>query len=172
MDVEKCQLRRYPAGVLAKAAGPVERIDDSVRRVVEKMTDVMIAAGGVGLAGPQIGVPLRIFIVSLDSSREAVRAYINPDVSPEGELEPSEEGCLSVPGVSAKVRRYSRCRVTATGLDGKRFSETAEGLHARVLQHEADHIDGITIVSRMGEAARIAHRRRLRKLVEAYDGRD
>jgi len=168
MEVEKYNLVQYPAEVLASVAEPVEKIDDSIRRLIAKMTDIMIETKGVGLAGPQIGAPLRIFIVSLDSSREGVKVYINPTVTVEGAVDSSVEGCLSVPGVSAKVRRFSRCSVTATDLDGKRFHEKAEGLLARALQHEADHLDGMTIVSRMGEAAKIAHRKQLRKLAEAH----
>ena len=72
---------------------------------------------------------------------------------------------MSVPGVNTKIRRYTKCKVTATDLDGNEFTEDAEGLYARCLQHENDHIEGITIVNRMGPAARIAHRRQLKKLM-------
>jgi peptide deformylase len=154
---------------LGRAARPIEEIDDSVRRLVEKMTDIMLENKGVGLAGPQAGVPLRIFIISLDGSREAVKVYINPTVTPTtDELLPIEEGCLSVPGVYTRIRRYKMCTVTATGLDDKEFTEQAEGLHARALQHEYDHIEGLTIVDRMGQTARIAHRRKLKKLREEH----
>lgn len=171
VDVEKCQLTRYPARVLAGRAQPVEKIDDNVRKFVEKMTDIMLKHKGVGLAAPQAGVPLRLFIISLDGTRENVRVYINPTVTPSGELDSREEGCLSVPGVYTKMRRHGKCKVTATDLDGNEFSEQAEGLHARALQHESDHIEGITIADRMGQAARIAHRRQLKKLTEEYKAR-
>jgi peptide deformylase len=167
-DVEKCRMTHYPAEVLAGRARAVEKIDDNIRRLVEKMKDTMIANKGVGLAAPQVGVPLRVFIISLDASRQAVRVYINPTVTPTtDELEPTEEGCLSVPGVYAKIRRFKTCAVTATDLDGHEFTEAGDGLYARVLQHEYDHIEGLTIVNRMGQAAMIAHRRQLKKLREA-----
>ncbi|MHC4482667.1 MAG: peptide deformylase [Planctomycetota bacterium] len=169
VDVEKCRITHYPAEVLASRARPVEKIDDNIRRLVEKMTDIMLENKGVGLAGPQAGVPLRIFIISLDASRENVKVYMNPTVTPTtDQLQPMEEGCLSVPGVQTRIRRYQKCTVTATDLDGNRFTEEAEGLYARALQHEYDHIEGLTIVNRMGQAAKIAHRKQLKKLGEEH----
>lgn len=82
-----------------------------------------------------------------------------------------EEGCLSVPGVWTKVRRYKRAIVTATDLDGQEFTEEAEGMYARCLLHEYDHIEGMTIVNRMGSAAKIAHRRQLKKLAQEQEGK-
>ena len=166
-DVEKCRITHYPAEVLAGRAKCIDKIDESIRNLVEKMTNIMIENKGIGLAGPQAGVVLRIFIISLDGSREAVRAYINPTVTPKGDdMQQMDEGCLSVPGVCTKIRRYAKCSVTATGLDGKKFTEDAEGLYARALQHEYDHIEGLTIVNRMGQAAKIVHRKQLKKLSE------
>lgn len=171
IDVEKCRITHYPEPVLGKAAAPVERIDDTIRRLVEKMTDIMIENKGMGLAAPQAGVGLRLFIISMDGSREQVRAYINPTVTPAGDLEESGEGCLSVPGIYPKVRRYKRATVTATDLDGREFTEEAEGLYARCLQHESDHLDGMTIVNRMGAAAKIANRRPIKKLLDKYESK-
>jgi peptide deformylase len=166
IDVQKCRITHYPAEVLAGRAKPVEKIDDNIRQLVHKMTDIMVENKGVGLAAPQAGVPLRLFIISLSGKRENVRVYINPDITPSGELDAIEEGCLSVPGVHTKIRRYKKCTVTATDLDGKEFTEEGEGLYARALQHEFDHIEGTTIVNRMGQVAKIAHRRQLKKLEE------
>jgi len=171
IDIEKCQLTHYPADVLAGPAEPVEEIDDNIRRLVEKMIDVMFRNKGVGLAAPQIGVSLRLFIISLDGNRETVKVYINPTVTPTGDLDTLDEGCLSVPNIYTKIRRYKKCKVTATDLDGKEFTDEAEGLYARALQHENDHINGLTIVSRMGQAAKIAHRRQLKKLRQEYERR-
>lgn len=166
IDIDNCRITHYPAQVLARRAQPVERIDDGIRRLVEKMTDIMLENKGVGLAAPQAGVPLRLFIMSLTGAREDVRVYINPTVTAAGDVDSTEEGCLSVPGVFAKIRRCRRCKVNATGLDGTQFTEEAEGLHARVLQHEYDHIEGTTIVSRMGQTGRIAHRKQLKRLAQ------
>ena len=171
IDIDKCGLTHYPAGVLAKAASPVEEIDDNIHQLVEKMTDVMLKNKGVGLAAPQIGVPLRLFIISLSGTKETVKVYVNPTVTLTGDLDAVEEGCLSVPNVYTKIRRYKRCTVTATGLDGVEFTEEADGLFARALQHENDHINGITIVNRMGQAAGIVHRRQLKKLRKEHEQR-
>jgi peptide deformylase len=168
IDFEKCRITRYPAKVLAQRAEPVEKIDDDVRRLVDKMIDIMLERKGVGLAAPQAGVPLRLFIISLDGSREKVKVFINPTVTPDGELGAIDEGCLSVPGIYTKIRRYKKCRVTATDLDGNEFTDEGEGLYARALQHEYDHIEGVTIVNRMTQVARIAHRKQLKKLEEQH----
>ena len=168
IDIQRCRITHYPAEVLAKAAEPVEKIDDNIRRLAEKMTEIMLERKGIGLAAPQAGVPLRIFIISLDGTRENVRVYINPTVTPAGESSLIEEGCLSVPGVRTNIRRYAKCTVTATDLDGNEFTEQAEGLYARALQHEYDHMQGITIVSRMGYTAKIAHRKQLKRLKEEH----
>jgi len=171
IDVDKCRITYYPATVLRGRAAPVEKIDENIRRLVDKMADILVDKKGIGLAAPQAGVPLRLFIVALSGKREDVRAYINPTVTPHGDLDEAEEGCLSVPGIWAKIRRYKKATVTATDLDGRQFTEDAEGLYARCLQHEYDHIEGTVIVNRMGEAARIAHRRQLKKLVDEQEGK-
>ena len=169
IDIDKCCITHYPAKVLSKAAEPVEKVDDNIRQLVEKMTEIMFENKGIGLAAPQAGVDLQIFIISLDGTRENLQVFINPIVTPLGELEAMEEGCLSVPGVNTTIRRYKECKVTATNLDGEEFFGEAKGLYARCLQHENDHIKGITIADKMGAAARIVHRRHLKKLEKEND---
>jgi peptide deformylase len=166
VDVDKCKITHYPAQVLGKPAEPVQEINENIRALVDKMTDIMFANKGMGLAAPQAGVGLRLFIISPDGTRENVRAYINPTVTPYGDMEEKEEGCLSVPGVWTKIRRYKQAKVTATDLDGNEFAEEADGIYARCLQHESDHLEGMTVVNRMKQAAKIANRRQLKKLVD------
>jgi len=166
IDIDKCRITHYPADVLAGRAQPVEEIDDNIRRLVDKMFEIMQKNKGVGLAAPQAGVSLRLFMISLDGSREKLKVYINPIITPEGPLTEFDEGCLSVPGIYTKIRRYKKCKVTATDLDGNEFTEEGEGLYARALQHEHDHLEGMTIVNRMSNVARIAHRKQLKKLLE------
>src|SRR4030042_1036941 len=169
IDIENCHITQYPAGVLGRRAEPVDQIDDNIRQLVDKMTDIMLKNKGVGLAAPQAGVSLRLFIISIDGTREKVKAYVNPTIIPVGELEGIDEGCLSVPGIYTKIRRYKQCEVTATDLDGNEFTDQAEGLYARALQHEYDHIEGITIVNRMGQPARIGHRKQIKKLEDHHE---
>jgi peptide deformylase len=169
IDIENCHITHIPAKVLAEPAKPVEKIDEPIRKLVDKMADIMVEYKGVGLAGPQAGVPLRIFIISLDGQKENVRAFINPTVVCDGKTVTNEEGCLSVPGVFTRIRRYKKCTVTATGLDGKVFTEEAEGLYARALQHEFDHINGTTIADKMSTVAKIAHRKKLQELKDRQE---
>jgi len=169
IDIERCRITYYPAEVLASRAKPIEKIDDSIRRLVQKMTDIMLENKGIGLAAPQAGVSLRLFIISLDGTRKKLKVYVNPTVTPSGEYGSIDEGCLSVPGIFTKIRRYNKCEVTATDLDGNEFSEQAEGLYARALQHEYDHIEGLTIVNHMRQAAKIVHRRQLKALQKQKD---
>lgn len=166
-DFDKCVITHYPADVLASEAVDIENIDEDIKKLVDIMTDIMFENKGMGLAGPQAGVNLRIFIISLDGTREHIKVYINPDIETSGSLITNEEGCLSVPGLYTNIKRYEKCTVTALDLNGSPFTEHAEGLHARCLQHEYDHLQGITVVNRMGSAARIVHRRHIKKLEQA-----
>ncbi len=170
MDVDKCCITHFPAPVLEGVAVAVDEITDDIRRLVDRMIDVMIELKGIGLAAPQIGVGLRIFVVSVDGTRESAKVYINPDLEVSGTLEANEEGCLSVPGVFAAIKRYRECVVTATDLDGNRFTEEAEGgLQVRAFQHEYDHLEGMLIKDRMGQVQLISARRQLRELRERYE---
>ena len=169
-DYSTCCLTKYPTPVLAEKAKPVETIDDSIRILAERMADIMVETKGVGLAGPQAGVNLRIFVASPDGTKENARVYINPTIHTEGSLETLEEGCLSLPGIYGKIKRYSKCTITATDLDGNEFTETGEGLPARIFQHEYDHLEGRMIKDRLGQAAKIRARRRLKQLEDQYEG--
>lgn len=166
IDVDNCKITFYPSQVLAQKAAPVDKIDYTICRFAEKMKDIMVERQGVGLAAPQAGVSLRMFVISVDGSRENAKVYINPTIEPSGEIEQNEEGCLSVPEVYVKIRRNSQCKVTATDLDGNTFTEEGQGLLARALQHEYDHIEGTLIIDRMTPTAKIANRRKLKLLIE------
>ena len=119
IDIDKCQITHYPADVLSERALSVDKIDNDIRQLVEKMTDIMLENKGIGLAAPQAGVPLRLFIISLDGTRENVKVYINPTVTPDGQLAEFEEGCLSVPGIQEKVVRPTKVVVKGIDLKGR-----------------------------------------------------
>jgi peptide deformylase len=169
IDIEKCCITHYPEPVLAKKTEPIEEITSDIRQLAEKMIDIMIETKGVGLAGPQAGVSLRIFVASPDGSRENAKVYINPAINPTGDVEAIEEGCLSLPGIYGKIRRHNKCTITATGLDGKKFVEEAGGLLARIFQHEFDHLEGTLVADRMGTVAKIAARKQLKVLQKKYE---
>ena len=142
---------KYPDPQIRSKAKPVETIDDSIQRLIDRMIDDMYDGNGVGLAAPQIGVPLRVIVFD-PGKREGggkPQVLINPElVSGEGEV-CETEGCLSVPGRACDVPRYEK--VTVRGLDRKGHRvkiKEATGLLARVLQHEIDHLDGMLIIDR------------------------
>ncbi len=169
MDMDKCCLTRFPAPVLSSPAEPIDEVTDEIRTLAEWMKDIMVQTGGVGLAGPQAGVNLRIFVASPDGTKENARVYINPEIEVSGGLEANEEGCLSLPGVTARIKRHKKCTVTATDLDGNRFTQAEEGLLARAFQHECDHLEGTMIKDRMNRVQQIASRRRLKQMEREYE---
>ena len=172
IDVEKCKITRFPAKVLAGEAKAVKKVNDTIRKLADKMLDIMVETKGIGLAAPQAGGGLKMFVISLDGTKENGRVYINPVVTPSGDLEVNEEGCLSLPGIWAKVRRYTQCQVKAMDLEGNEFVDEATGLYARALQHESDHLEGRLIVDRMSAVAKIAVRARLKELREIYEEKE
>src|SRR5258708_23871567 len=124
----------------------VPRIDDSTRRLIDDMVDTMRDAPGIGLAAPQVGVLLRVIVCEVD---EHLHALVNPEiVRAEGE-QVGDEGCLSIPGYVGEVKRFERVVVKAKNRAGKGVRVRAEGLLARCLQHEIDHIDGILFTARL-----------------------
>jgi len=164
MDIDKCCLTRYPSRVLGQRAKPVERIDDEIGALAARMIEIMVESKGIGLAAPQAGIGLRIFVVSVDGSAENAKVYINPEIITSGAMEVMEEGCLSLPGIYANIRRYKLCSVTAKDLEGNAFSEDGEGLLARAFQHEYDHLEGMLIKDRFSRVQMIGARKRLREL--------
>jgi peptide deformylase len=168
-DYSECCLTKYPTPVLMEKALPVTEINDDIRKLAERMIDIMVEAKGVGLAGPQAGVNLRIFVVSTDGTKENAKVYINPTVKPEGPVVVNEEGCLSLPGLWGKIKRYSRCTVTATDLDGREFTEVGQDLLARAFQHEYDHLEGRMIKDRLSQPAKLRARRKLKQFEDEYN---
>lgn len=167
-DLSALRILRYPDPRLREVCTPVESFDEPLRALVERMFELMSAAAGVGLAAPQVGVTVRLFIAMPTLQAEDRRLYINPQiVRAEGSQE-QEEGCLSFPGITCRLKRYSRIVIQARGLDGEVFDEPAEGLAARIFQHECDHLDGRLFVDRMGSVARLARRRALEELEKTY----
>jgi peptide deformylase len=169
MSVDPSFLRLvvYPAEVLRRKAKPVERVDDEVRAVAHRMIQIMHEEEGVGLAAPQVGLGWRMFVTAARAEGEADRVYINPALSELEGLESMEEGCLSLPGIRADIRRPAVATITATGLDGKEFTTTSNGFLARVWQHELDHLDGILILNRMTPLDRLATRKAVKELEAA-----
>ncbi|MCK5564785.1 MAG: peptide deformylase [Planctomycetes bacterium] len=169
-DYNECQITHYPAPVLSKSAQPIEVIDESIVQLADKMIDIMLETKGIGLAAPQAGVNLRIFVISLDGTRESAKVYINPTIETSGKLEPSEEGCLSLPNISGKVKRFTNCKVTAQDLEGNTFTEEGDQLYARALQHEHDHLEGTLIKDKMSRVQMIGRNSRELRALEENNG--
>ncbi len=133
--------------VLRKKAEPVPEVNDEIRKLADDMLETMIDANGVGLAGPQVGKSLRLFVAMSDD--DVKRVFINPQIiKTSEELCDYEEGCLSIPQVYENIQRPARVTVQAINENGKPFTLEAEGLLARIIQHEYDHLDGILYIDR------------------------
>lgn len=133
--------------VLRKKCVPVKEVTDSMRETFNEMFETMIAADGVGLAAPQIGVSERFFVVISDD--DVRRVFVNPQIiSTSNDLSDYDEGCLSLPGFSETIKRPSKVKVQALDENGKPFTLEADGLLARIIQHENDHLDGILYIDR------------------------
>jgi peptide deformylase len=149
------ELRFMGDPVLRKAAAPVEFLSDEVRRLIEDMFDTMYAEEGVGLAAPQVGVSQRVIVVDPREDDVAPFALINPEILEFSEdLDRGEEGCLSIPGLREIVERPYAVRVRGLDRDGQPTEFEAEGLLARILQHEVDHLDGILFLDRVSALKR------------------
>ena len=156
---------RYGDPVLHAPAARVERIDDEVRALFDDMVATMYAAPGIGLAAPQVGVPLRMIVIDLTVGEDLsqVIKLANPElVEREGEQK-HEEGCLSIPGYAGSPVRPARVTVRGTDPDGRERVYTATELLARAFCHEIDHIDGLVFVDRLSPLKRDLVRRKLRK---------
>lgn len=159
----------YPDPVLKRRAEPVQAIDDSIRELAEVMFAVMRDEEGLGLAAPQVGRSLRVFVTEAHEQFPA-RVFVNPRLlAADGPVRVRDEGCLSLPGIRVGVRRPSHVRIEATGLDGQPFELEDSGLMGRCWLHEHDHLEGRLITDWMSPIDRLASRRALRELESAYE---
>jgi len=143
-------IRTYGDSALRRKAEHVDVIDDDIRNLCQLMVEVMIRANGVGLAAPQIGISKRIFVMDAD---DELYIFINPElVELSEETLESSEGCLSVPGVDTTVARSARAVVEGINLDGERIRLEGEGIIARAIQHEMDHLNGNLYFDRISTA--------------------
>jgi peptide deformylase len=148
------QIRQYPDPVLRMRANEIERFDEDLRRLVERMTALMKDARGVGLAATQVGVLQRVFVLQLDSEQEPA-AVVNPRISVRSEeITSDDEGCLSLQGVTVPVERSLAVTLEGSNPQGDDVRLELEGLSARVAQHELDHLDGVLILDRTTADAR------------------
>jgi peptide deformylase len=152
MQGKATQIRQFGDPVLRRPAEPVAVIDDEVRSICAAMVEAMLRANGAGLAAPQIGISRRIIVLDVEGQ---FYILVNPElVLVEGESEELSEGCLSLPGVSAPVTRGTRATIAGTTLESEKIEITGEGLLARAMQHEMDHLNGHLFIDHLSPARR------------------
>jgi peptide deformylase len=166
--MSKLTILRFPDPRLHATAKPIEQVDDRIRRLIDDMFETMYAAEGVGLAATQVDVHERLIVIDTSDQHNDQRVLINPElVSASDEQVLGEEGCLSVPTVYDKVLRPARVRVRALGRDGEVVEFDAEGLLAKCVQHEMDHLMGKVFVDYLSPLKR--NRIKTKMLKQARD---
>ncbi len=152
MAVREIRLLGDP--ILREECAPVDEIGDEIRRLARDLEETMYQADGVGLAAPQVGVPVRMFAYDVRDPEEPAGVLINPRVESTEGSDRGEEGCLSIPGLQAVVERPARAVLTGLDPDGEEVRIEAEGLLARCLLHENDHLDGVLFLDRVSPMKR------------------
>jgi peptide deformylase len=165
---EDLKIILWPDPRLTKNSAAVETFDPSLEVLTKRMFELMRESKGVGLAAPQVGQNLRLFVMNPTGKPEDDRVYVNPALFDAEGQEEDEEGCLSLPNIKINVFRDKTVRIEAKDIQGKPISETATGYVARIWQHEFDHLNGIMLTDRMGPVAKLANRRILKELEEKY----
>ena len=144
------KLTKFPDKLLATPTKKITAITTDIRSLAKDMIETMYAESGVGLAANQVGISKRIFVASADQIRGKELVFINPEIiQREGTIK-EFEGCLSVPEYFEPVKRAKKVRLRALTLDGKKVEVAAEGLLARIFQHEVDHLNGFLFIDRLG----------------------
>jgi peptide deformylase len=170
-DAALRHVRKFGDPVLRATALPVERFDDDLKLEVARMGELMHDALGVGLAATQLGVLHRVLVYKAYVD-DPVTALVNPVLEwMSEELETAEEGCLSLPGVHVEVERHARVRVRGQDETGKPLEIEAEGLQARVIQHEIDHLNGVLVLDRISREERKEAMRAMREAREPAEDR-
>ena len=156
----------WPDPILKEVAKPVDRVDDSIRRLLDDMAETMYAADGVGLAAPQIAESRRLIVIDTSPRQEGQKLVhlVNPTIVRTEGRTTYTEGCLSIPGEAEDVERYAKVWVRALDYFGKEFELECDALLAIAAQHEADHLDGTLFVDHLSSLKREIIRRRMKKL--------
>ena len=154
-------VRRYGDPLLRQKSKPVTEVTPEIARTIQDMVETMYQQVGIGLAAPQVGIPLRLVV--MDDGKRGTRALLNPKIAERRGSVVAEEGCLSLPGIFAQVERSEWVRVEANDPDRQPVSFEARGMLARVVQHELDHLDGVLFIDRLPPMTRDKIKRRIQK---------
>ncbi len=161
------EVLQFPDPRLKRVSEPIATIDEEIRALARDMCDVMYDEPGIGLAAPQLGAAVRMFVIDTGWNDEGGErnplTLINPEIVHRQGVITWEEGCLSVPDYTADVERAAEVTIKATDLDGAEIVEKAEGLRAVCLQHELDHLDGILFIDRISRLKRSLYVKKRKK---------
>ncbi len=163
----------HPHPTLRFKSKPIARVDEQLVRLVQRMFDLMYEFNGVGLAANQVNVPLRIFVANPAGRRGEGEefAFINPVISRQKGAEEADEGCLSIPSVTAPVKRSKSLHLSAYDIQGREIELDCEGFFARIIQHETDHLDGVLFVDRLNESIARSVERDLENLTLDFESK-
>jgi peptide deformylase len=159
------EIKKYPDKILKHKTSSIENITAHTQRLIEDMVETMQAAHGIGLAANQVGIPQRLCLIdlSIKGDKSPLIVLVNPVIIEKEGLIEAEEGCLSIPGYLTSIKRSEKVLVKAFNREGKPFKIEAEGILARALQHEIDHLDGLLYIDRMSPIKREFFKRRYKK---------
>lgn len=163
----------YPHPTLRHVSKPLREVDAELKRMARQMFELMYQSNGIGLAANQVDLPYRLFVMNITADPEKPeeeQVFINPVITSRKGMEEAEEGCLSLPGIYADVKRPERITVNAYGLDGRELSYDLSGLPARAVQHEVDHLDGILFIDRLTPTGRMAVKEAVEELELEFAG--
>jgi peptide deformylase len=169
MPFEDLKIILWPDPRLRKMSVEVEKFDQNLRDLSVRMLELMRESRGVGLAAPQVGLNIRMFVMNATGEPGDDRVYVNPVLTEAAGEEAGEEGCLSLPQINSEILRHRTLHMEAKNVEGQPISETETGYIARIWQHEFDHLNGTLILDRMGETARMSFRKTLRDLEDRYE---
>jgi peptide deformylase len=170
-QTQQLQIIQYPHPTLKRPSKPLRRVDAELHRLISEMFELMYAAEGVGLAANQVDLPYRLFVVNLESdpaAKEQECVFINPVISGRKGMQEQEEGCLSLPGLYGPVKRPEKVTINAYNLAGHEIRGEVNGLLARVIQHETDHLDGVLFIDRLSPTGQLALKQELRDLEQRF----
>jgi peptide deformylase len=166
------ELVKYPAPILKKRAVAVVTFNRKLARIADEMLELMYRHNGLGLAAPQAGMSSKIIVANPSGLEKDEIVLVNPQIAEFAGESSHEEGCLSFPGIFARIERPRRVLCAAKALSGRDLVVDCDGLLARILQHEIDHLDGVLLVDRMNTAQRKTCEPDLRRLRKEYRNRD
>ena len=166
------QILKYPHPTLRHKSKPLRRVDGELKTMIRQMFELMYEHNGIGLAANQVDLPYRMLVINVTAdptAKDEEFVFINPVITERKGSAEDREGCLSFPEMFAPVKRSEKITVSAYSLNGEELSYELDGLYARSVQHETDHLDGILFIDRLSPANRLAVKEDLAVLERAFD---